>query len=310
MSNSPLISYTKISPFRASPRERKIDCVAVHCAVGQLSVETLGQIFQTKPASSNYGIGSDGRIALYVPESDRSFCTSTIEGDSRAVTIECASDAREPYAFNEKVWRSLVDLLADICIRNDIPRLKWSDSKEERVNHLNGVNMLAHRDYNSGKSCPGTWCFARERLLAQEVNSILAAERGVKYRAFLEKNGWGKIVTEGAAGKPKGGDGLQAFRIYPPDGVELTAFASVEGEPWKVYRGIKKGDSKVTIGTTGKGKRLEAFEIRVDKNEPGRVLKYRAYAHGAGWTAWTKAGTVCGSVGAARYLEAVQFKFE
>lgn len=309
MSNSGLISYTKISPYRNSPRTHKIDCVAIHCAVGQVSVEALGQTFQTKRASSNYGIGADGRIALYVPESDRSWCTSSNEVDQRAVTIECACDKDAPYKINEKVWDSLIKLLADVCERNGIEELKWSTSKAERVGHLNGVNMAAHRDY-AAKACPGDYIYEREGKIAAEVNAILAASRGLKYKVYTESAGWGGAVTGGAAGKPQSGDGLQAFRIYPPDGVELTAFASVEGEEWRKYRGIKRGESKVTIGTTGQGKRLEAFEVRVDKNETGRTLKYRAYARGIGWTAWAKAGTVCGSVGSARFLEALQFKFE
>lgn len=309
MSNSNLVSFTKISPFRDSPRTHAIDCVAVHCVVGQLSVEALGEIFQTKRASSNYGIGSDGRIALYVPESDRSWCTSTAEGDNRAVTIECASDASAPYKINDAVWKSLVQLLADICLRNGIKRLKWSTKKEERVGHLNGVNMLAHRDY-AAKACPGDYIYNREGILADEVNAILKAARGIKYKACTMTGGWTDAYTEGKAGTPKSGDPLQAFRIYPPSGVELTVFASVQGEPWRTYKGIKAGNSKVTIGTTGQCKRLEAFEVRVDKNETDRALSYRAYAHGGGWTAWTKAGNVCGSIGSARFLESIQFKYE
>ena len=62
--NSPLVSYTKISPNKTSPRNHKIDTITIHCAVGQFSVETLGEIFakESKQASSNYGIGADGRI--------------------------------------------------------------------------------------------------------------------------------------------------------------------------------------------------------------------------------------------------------
>lgn len=309
MSNSPLTSYMRISPFRNSPRTHAIDCVAIHCVVGQLSVEALGEIFQTKRASANYGIGSDGRIGLYVPEADRSWCTSSAEVDNRAVTIECASDASAPYAINEAVFKSLIKLLADICKRNGIERLKWSTRKEERVGHLNGVNMMAHRDY-AAKACPGDYIYNREGMIADAVNGILKQDRGVRYKAYNEKAGWGPATSEGKAGKPKGDDPLQAFRIYPPEGVELTAFASVEGEPWRVYRGIKQGNSKVTIGTTGQGKRLEAFEVRVDKGPEGKALKYRAFAHGSGWTSWTKGGNVCGSVGSARYLEAIQFKYE
>ena len=76
--NSPLISHTNISPNKTPNRKVPIDTITIHCVVGQVSVETLGRIFadKTRQASANYGIGSDGRIGLYVNEIDRSWCSS------------------------------------------------------------------------------------------------------------------------------------------------------------------------------------------------------------------------------------------
>ena len=73
MSNSPLICYTKISPNRNSPRNHVIDTITIHCMAGNCSIETCGEVFYptSRGASSNYGIGSDGRIAMYVEEKDR-----------------------------------------------------------------------------------------------------------------------------------------------------------------------------------------------------------------------------------------------
>lgn len=75
--NSPLVSYTRISPNRTPNRNHVIDTISIHCVVGQCSVETLGNIFASpsKQASSNYGIGPDGRIGMYGEEKDRSWCT-------------------------------------------------------------------------------------------------------------------------------------------------------------------------------------------------------------------------------------------
>lgn len=66
MSNSPLVSYTKISPNKSSPRNHKIDTVTIHCVVGQCSVETLGNVFAptSRQASSNYGTGLHRCTAL------------------------------------------------------------------------------------------------------------------------------------------------------------------------------------------------------------------------------------------------------
>ena len=148
MSNSPLVSYTKISPNKTSPRNKKIDTITIHCVVGQCSVETLGNIFAptSRQASSNYGVGVDGRIGMYVEEKDRSWCSSNAANDHRAITIEVASDTTEPYAVNDKAFAALIDLVTDICQRNGIKKLVWSTNKEDRVNHKNGCNMTVHRD--------------------------------------------------------------------------------------------------------------------------------------------------------------------
>lgn len=176
MSNSPLVSYTKISPNKSSPRNHKIDTVTIHCVVGQCSVETLGNVFAptSRQASSNYGIGYDGRIGMYVEEKDRSWCSSNAENDNRAITIEVASDTKEPYAVNAKAYAALIDLLVDICKRNGIKELVWSTNKADRVNHKNGCNMTVHRDY-ANKSCPGTYLYERHAQIASEVNKRLGS---------------------------------------------------------------------------------------------------------------------------------------
>lgn len=176
MSNSPLVSYTKISPNKTSPRNHKIDTVTIHCVVGQCSVETLGNIFAptSRQASANYGIGVDGRVGMYVEEKDRSWCSSNAANDHRAVTIEVASDTTEPYAVNAKAYAALIDLLVDICQRNGITKLIWSTNKADRVNHKNGCNMTVHRDY-ANKSCPGTYLYERHAQIASEVNKRLGS---------------------------------------------------------------------------------------------------------------------------------------
>lgn len=176
MGNSSLVNYTKISPNRTSPRNRTIDTITIHCVVGQCSVETLGAIFAptSREASSNYGIGYDGRIGMYCEEKDRSWCTSSAANDNRAITIEVASDTIEPYAVNEKAYAALLDLVTDICKRNEIKKIVWSENKSDRINHANGCNMTVHRDY-ANKSCPGNYLYNRQAEIAAEVNKRLGA---------------------------------------------------------------------------------------------------------------------------------------
>lgn len=177
MGNSPLVNYTKISPNRTSPRNHVIDTITIHCAVGQCTAESLGEWFAKKStqASSNYGIGFDGRIGMYVEEKDRSWCTSSGVNDNRAITIEVASDTKHPYAVTDDAFKALIELITDICKRNGIKKLVWSVKKDDRVNHKNGCNMTVHRDY-ANKSCPGKYLYDRHPEIAAEVNKRLSAE--------------------------------------------------------------------------------------------------------------------------------------
>lgn len=174
MSNSSLVDCTIISPNKNSPRNHAIDTITIHCVVGQCSAERIGEIFKptSRQASSNYGIGYDGRIGMYVEEKDRSWCTSNAANDHRAITIEVASDTTHPYAVKEKAFAALLDLVTDICKRNGIKRLVWSTNKSDRVNHKNGCNMTVHRDY-ANKSCPGDYLYNLHGEIAAEVNKRL-----------------------------------------------------------------------------------------------------------------------------------------
>lgn len=173
MSNSSLISYVKISPNRTSPRNHVIDTVTIHCVVGQCSIETLGDIFSptSKQASSNYGIGPDGRIGMYVEESDRSWCSSNAANDNRAITIEVASDTYHPYKVTDKAYKALIELLADICKRNNIKQLLWKADKS-LIGQVDKQNMTVHRWF-ANKSCPGDYLYNLHEQIAKEVNAKL-----------------------------------------------------------------------------------------------------------------------------------------
>lgn len=174
--NSPLVDHVRLSPNHSGQRTHAIDTITIHCVVGQCSVETIGSIFapSSRQASSNYGVGYDGRIGMYVEEKNRSWCTSSNSNDQRAITIEVASDTTHPYAVRDVAYNATIKLVADICRRNGIKKLVWSTDKSTRMNHSNGCNMTVHRDYAS-KSCPGDYLYNRMGDIASKVNDILGA---------------------------------------------------------------------------------------------------------------------------------------
>ena len=167
MSNSSLVSYTRISPNRNSPRNQPISKVTVHHMAGNLSVETCGSVFapSSRQASANYGIGSDGRVGMYVEEKDRSWASSSSWNDHRAVTIEVANDQiGGDWHVSDAAWNKLVELCVDICRRNGMTSLTWTGDK-------NG-SLTCHYMF-AATSCPGPYLKSRMAELAQVVTARL-----------------------------------------------------------------------------------------------------------------------------------------
>ena len=172
--NSKLVTKTILSPNHSGKRCHKVTRITPHCMVGQLSATECGHLFENAhyEASSNYGIGTGGEIGLYVDEDNRSWCSSSADNDNRAITIECASDTKHPYAMNQKVWNSLVDLCVDICQRYGKTKTIWFNDKATTLAYVpkdNEMVFTAHR-YFACKSCPGDWLYKRMGKLSEEVN--------------------------------------------------------------------------------------------------------------------------------------------
>lgn len=176
MSNSSLVSYTGLSPNHSGKRTHSIDRITPHCVVGQLSAESICACFPAgRDASCNYAIGTNGKIALCVEEKNRSWCSSNEANDQRAVTIECASDKTAPYAMNNKVYQSLINLCVDICKRNGKTKLIWFGDKSKTLNYSpksNEMVLTVHRWF-ANKSCPGDWLYSRLGDLAAQVTKKL-----------------------------------------------------------------------------------------------------------------------------------------
>lgn len=251
MSNSKLISCSIPSPFNSGQRNHSIDRITPHCVVGQASARSVGLWFQSPSArcSSNYGIGKDGEIGLYVDESKRSWCSSSSANDNRAVTIECASGTREPYEMHDCVYESLIKLCADICQRNGKDRLIWIPDKNKALNYTpksNEMLITVHRWFSSMRTCPGTWLYSRLGDLANRVNVILGTastattpttrkkEEELSDGTFLVRVSIDDLnIREGA------GTSFNSVGFVPPGVYTIVQTKTINGVPWgKLKSGV------------------------------------------------------------------------
>lgn len=148
-------------------RTARVCKITPHHMAGNLTIEGCGAVFQTREASSNYGIGSDGRIACYVDEDCGAWTSSSFWNDNQAVTIEVANTSQGvsdgTWAVSDAAWASLVELCADICRRHGF-RLVYTGGTDG--------SLTEHLMY-SATACPGPFLHARMARLAAEVNKIL-----------------------------------------------------------------------------------------------------------------------------------------
>ena len=189
-SNSTLVSLTKLSPNKSKRTSDKIDMIVVHCYAARVSIETALNNFAKSSSghSSQYVIGEDGRIGQSVEEKDRAWTTGGKDKngkviynhgysgamiDHRAVTIECSSGAQYPYEINEKVYDSLVKLLADICRRNNIKKLLW-ENDQNLIGQVDKQNLALHRWF-ANKECPGFDIISKLDMIVAETNTRLSA---------------------------------------------------------------------------------------------------------------------------------------
>ena len=180
MSNSGLVNYIRISPNRTIPRDGTIKNIVIHHMAGNLTVETCGNVFapRSRRASSNYGIGSDGRVGMYVEEKDRAWTTGN-RIDHSSVTIEVADDViGNGWHSSDKAMNKLVELCADICRRNGIARLNYTGGKSG--------NLLMHKWYQA-TDCPGAYLESKFPWIASEVNKKLS---GNKAKWVHDNVGW------------------------------------------------------------------------------------------------------------------------
>ena len=201
MSNSPLVNYTAISPNSSNPRNNKIKKITIHHMAGNLSVETCGRVFNGKnrQASSNYGIGSDGRVGMYVEEKNRAWTSSSPSNDNQAITIEVANDggANTNWHVSDKAIAKLIDLCVDICKRNGIASLNYTgDANGNLTRH----NMFANT------TCPGPYLQSKFPYIASEVNKRLNGSSASVPSNDISSKSVDELAKEVIAGKYGNGD--------------------------------------------------------------------------------------------------------
>ena len=258
MAYSKYVNYINLSPNCNAPRNNSIRKITIHHMAGNLSVEQCGNIFadRNRQASSNYGIGSDGRVGLYVDEANRSWCSSNGDNDHQAVTIEVANDViGGNWHVSDVALAKLIDLCVDICERNHIDRLVFTGNASG--------NLTLHK-YFAATACPGPYLESKMPYIAEEVNR----------RLNIKDN---KPIT--SAYIVKEGDTLSAIaRIYNTTYQVLAEYNGISN-PDLIYPG-----QVINIPQTNSNRFKIGDTVRIINTGNGSSNGDSNIAYGIGWT--------------------------
>lgn len=177
MSNSSLATYKRITKNKTTMSNKKINRISIHCFVGQVTAKRGVDFFATtdRQSSCNYVVGYDGSIGLSVEEKDRSWCTSSAENDNQAITIEVSSESVHPYKITDAAYEALLNLVEDICKRNNKTKVIWNSDKTQALAYKpmeNEIVLTVHRWY-ANKACPGEYLFNKHGKIAAVVTERL-----------------------------------------------------------------------------------------------------------------------------------------
>lgn len=197
MSNSSLITATykaHSNNYTVGRSGRKIEKVTIHHMAGVLTAKQCGSIFQNgnRKASSNYGIGKNGEIALFVDESNTSYADANWDSNCKSVTIETSNNKTGgDWTVSDKVLSSLIKLITDIFKRNGIKKA------------IKGKTITWHSMY-SATACPGNYLRSKMDYICNEVNKKLnnstdSSDKKEENKHTIDEDGkWGKDTTKKA----------------------------------------------------------------------------------------------------------------
>ena len=139
-----------------------------HHVVGNLTVESIRNVLQSRNISATYGI-QDRNIGQYVCEDNRPWTSSSALNDNQAITIEISNDQSVMpigdgsrgnnlgWPISQASYETAIALTVDCMQRNNMPPL------------VVGETLTWHSMF-SATNCPGPWIMARLQQIADECN--------------------------------------------------------------------------------------------------------------------------------------------
>lgn len=170
--NSNLVTQTKlITNGHYNPRTGPIEGITIHHNAGVCTVANLLDYASTtnRTMSFNYCL-RDYEVGQSVEEKYRAWTSSSRANDMRCVTIEVINSSTDgDWPISDASMETLIKLCADICLRNNIPKLYYDGTTKG--------TLTRHQMFNPSTDCPGAYIKAHTQYICDEVNKLITAAK-------------------------------------------------------------------------------------------------------------------------------------
>ena len=162
-----------------------------------------------------------------------------------------------------------------------------------------------------------------KRVEAIQIKLKDSEKYNVQYRVHVQDIGWTNWTQNGQiAGTTGKSKRIEAIQIklesktstdseektnnkQEQQGINISYKTHIQDKGWENW--VSNGK---TAGTTGKAKRLEAIQIKLDGVDSSikDAIQYKVHVQDIGWMNWISDGKTAGTTGKSKRIEAIQIK--
>lgn len=121
----------------------KIDKIVLHHNAGNLSIDGIWNVWQTRQSSAHYQVDANGRIGQLVNDWDTAWHAGDWYANLTSIGIEHADISTDPWRISDATLESGAHLVAALCRYYGLGRPAWM------------VNVFPHYQFSS-TSCPSS----------------------------------------------------------------------------------------------------------------------------------------------------------
>jgi|GEM_PF-3220861 len=124
-------------------RTSKIDKIVIHHNAGNLSIDQVYNVWQTREASAHYQVQSDGKVGRLVADGNTAWHAGNWQANVTSIGIEHANNTgKAPWTISDSAIDSGGRLVAELSIYYGLGRPTW-------------MKTVYPHSYFSSTSCPG-----------------------------------------------------------------------------------------------------------------------------------------------------------